>query len=225
MSDAMRSQSIVDAIGHKLREDIISGRLSPGEQLVEVELADAYKASRNSIREVLHMLVRDGLATSIRYRGVFVRTFCEADLQDIYTARRTIQMQAIRCGPAYDEALLRQMAEVLDQSRAALAQEEWRNVGTLSLAFHQVLVAVLGSRLIDQFFLNICAQLRLIFTIAPDERIVQKPMWVERETVIHQYLSTGHFDAAANELDDYLRHSEQALTKIVRRYEPKRRFG
>src|SRR5690606_6033477 len=143
MSDAMRSQSIVDAIGHKLREDIISGRLSPGEQLVEVELADAYKASRNSIREVLHMLVRDGLATSIRYRGVFVRTFCEADLQDIYTARRTIQMQAIRCGPAYDEALLRQMAEVLDQSRAALAQEEWRNVGTLSLAFHQVLVAVL----------------------------------------------------------------------------------
>src|SRR5690606_26704039 len=127
MSDAMRSQSIVDAIGHKLREDIISGRLSPGEQLVEVELADAYKASRNSIREVLHMLVRDGLATSLRYRGVFVRTFCEADLQDIYTARRTIQMQAIRCGPAYDEALLRQMAEVLDQSRAALAQEEWRN--------------------------------------------------------------------------------------------------
>ena len=225
MTDPMRSQSIVDAIGHKLREDIIGGRLSPGEQLVEVELAEAYKASRNSIREVLHMLVRDGLATSIRYRGVFVRTFCEVDLQDIYTARRTIQMPAIRCGAAYDAELLDQMAAILDQSRVALAKEEWRNVGTLSLAFHQVLVAVLGSRLIDQFFLNICAQLRLIFTIAPDERIVQKPMWVERETLIHQYLSDGRFDAAENELDDYLQHSQQALTKIVRRYEPKRRFG
>src|SRR3546814_5760578 len=52
-------------------------------------------------REVLHLLVRDGLATAIRHRGVFVRSFCEGDLQDIYTARRTIQLSAIRSGSAY----------------------------------------------------------------------------------------------------------------------------
>lgn len=225
MSNVMRSQSIVDTIGHRLREDIISGRLSPGEQLVEADLSEAYKASRNSIREVLHMLVRDGLATSIRYRGVFVRTFCEKDLQDIYTARRAIQMQAIHSGSAYTPALLDQMADILDQARTALAQEQWQHVGTLSLAFHQVQVAVLGSKLIDEFFLNICAQLRLIFTIGPDERIVQKPKWVEWETQIHEHLSEGRYDAAETELNAYLYDSQQALTRIVRRYEPKNRFG
>jgi Transcriptional regulators len=224
MSDPMRSLSIVDEIGHRLREAIISGRLAPGEQLVEVDLAEAYNASRNSIREVLHLLVRDGLATAVRYRGVFVRVFCEADLQDIYTARRTIQMQAIRSGPAYTPAVLDKMAAVLQQSRTAMAKEEWQDVGTLSLAFHQVQVSALGSRLIDDFFLNICAQLRLVFTIAPEERIVQKPMWVERESLIYELLTQKRYDAAEAELESYLRDSEEALTSIVHKYEPNRRF-
>lgn len=213
--------SIVDLIGHRLREDIISGRLSPGEQLIEVDIADAYSASRNSIREVLHLLVRDGLATAIRHRGVFVRTFCEGDLQDIYTARRTIQLSAIRGGPAYGPALLEQLGDIIAEARQAIEQGKWQDVGTLSLAFHQALVSVLGSRLIDEFFLNISAQLRLIFTTGPDERIVQKPMWVEWEARIYECLLKGDYDGAESELEAYLAESQRALARIVRRYEEK----
>lgn len=222
MNQAVRGQSVAEIIGMKLREDIISGVLSPGTQLVEVDLAEAYQISRNSVREVLHTLVRDGLATAERYRGVFVRTFCEDDLQDIYTARRTLQMQAIRC--TYDDALLRQMAATLDHAQQALKNEQWQDVGTLSLAFHQAQVSVLGSRLIDQFFLNICAQLRLIFTIGPDERIVQKPIWVEWEGRLLDHLNHGKYKEAEVELDHYLKQSEHELTGIVRRYQPKPRF-
>ena len=222
MIQPVRSQSVAEVIGMKLREDIIGGVLSPGTQLVEMELADAYQISRNSVREVLHTLVRDGLASAERYRGVFVRTFCEHDLQDIYTARRTLQMQAIHC--AYDDALLQHMAATLVHAQEAMNQGKWQDVGTLSLAFHQVQVSVLGSRLIDQFFLNICAQLRLIFTIGPDERIVQKPIWVEWEGQILECLTEGRNDKAATELDAYLAQSEHELTGIVRRYQPKPRF-
>src|SRR5690606_23188295 len=224
MKQAVRGQRVAEVIGTKLREDIINGALSPGTQLIETELADAYQISRNSVREVLHTLVRDGLATAERYRGVFVRTFCENDLADIYIARRTIQMQAIRCGAAYDQTILSGMARVLSRAHAALENEQWQDVGTLSLAFHQLQVSVLGSNLIDQFFLNICAQLRLIFTIGPDERIVQKPMWVERERRIMEYLEAGKFKQAESELDDYLTQSQRELTGIVRRYQPKSRF-
>ena len=136
MIQPVRSQSVAEVIGMKLREDIIGGVLSPGTQLVEMELADAYQISRNSVREVLHTLVRDGLASAERYRGVFVRTFCEHDLQDIYTARRTLQMQAIHC--AYDDALLQHMAATLVHAQEAMNQGKWQDVGTLSLAFHQV---------------------------------------------------------------------------------------
>ena len=211
--------SVVDLIGNRLREDIISGRLASGEQLIEVDIADAYSASRNSIREVLHLLVRDGLATAIRHRGVFVRTFCEGDLQDIYTARRVVQLSAIRSGPAYGPVLLDQLGGIIAQARQAISQGRWQDVGTLSLAFHQALVSVLGSRLIDEFFLNISAQLRLIFTTGPDERIVQKPMWVEWEARIYACLLKGDYAEAESELTAYLAESQLALSRIVRRYE------
>jgi DNA-binding GntR family transcriptional regulator len=211
--------SIVDTIGRRLRDDIINGRLASGEQLVEVDLAQAYEASRNSIREVLHLLVRDGLATSFRHRGVFVRTFGVGDLHDIYTARRTIQLQAIRNGAAYSKALLDDMAKTIERAKREIKRQRWREVGTLSLAFHQIIVAVLGSRLIDEFFLNVCAQMRLIFSVGPDESIVQKPKWVDWEARIHQLLLEGRYAQAEKELAGYLDDSEAALSDMVRRYQ------
>src|SRR5699024_8779231 len=113
-------QSIVEVLGHRLRDAIINGRLLPGQQLVEADLVEAYQVSRNSIREVLHQLVRDGLATSIRHRGVFVRTFCENDLADIYTARRVIQLQAIRCDDAYCPKYLDKIGANIERAQLAL---------------------------------------------------------------------------------------------------------
>ncbi len=212
--------SIVELIGRRLRDDIINGRLASGEQLIEVDLTQTYEASRNSIREVLHLLVRDGLVTSIRHRGVFVRTFGVGDLHDIYTARRTIQLQAVRSGIPYSETLLDDMAKTIEQARWEIQHRRWREVGTLSLAFHQHLVTVLGSRLIDEFFLNICAQMRLIFSVNPDESFVQKPKWVEWEAQIHQLLSKSRHVEAEKELAAYLDDSEIALSNMVRRYQP-----
>lgn len=218
MKPDARNLSIVDIIGHKLRDDIINGCLAPGEQLIEIDLAQSYQASRNSIREVLHMLVRDGLATSIRHRGVFVRSFCIDDLHDIYTARRTIQLQAVRSVPAYPARLLDQMKQTIKRARTEIHQKRWQEVGTLSLLFHQQLVSGLGSRLIDEFFLNISAQMRLIFAVPPEESIVQQPRWVEWESVIHKLLVQQRHAEAEAELADYLKESELALSAMVRSY-------
>jgi len=223
VEQAASSQSIVEVLGHRLRDDIINGRLLPGQQLVEADLVDTYQVSRNSIREVLHQLVRDGLATSIRHRGVFVRTFCENDLADIYTARRVVQLQAIRCDGAYCPKHLDKIGQNIERAQLALQSHQWKEVGTLSLAFHQVLVQALGSRLITEFFLNICAQLRLIFTIGPNERIVQRPLWVEWEHLIHRLMCEGAREQAEQELCHYLSASQEALSKVVRKYQPQRR--
>jgi len=211
--------SITERVGQQLREEIVTGGLLPGTQLVENDLARKYQASRNSIREVLNALVRDGLAVSVRYRGVFVRRFCENDLQDIYTARRTIQLHAIRTARDYTPAILEQIARDISLAEQAILKQDWRAVGTYSLAFHQNLVATLNSHLINVFFLNLCAQLRLIFTIGPHESIVQTPKWVSWEKEIFSHIKNKHYQAAEKELAAYLNESEQVLAKIVRQHQ------
>ena len=66
-------------------------------------------------------------------------------------------MQAISGDLPLQPALLDKMLTTIDAADRALAKRNWRNVGTLSLQVHQHIVAQLGSRLLNEYFLTLCA--------------------------------------------------------------------
>ncbi|MDM9559738.1 MULTISPECIES: GntR family transcriptional regulator [Bordetella] len=209
---------IADRISRQLRDDIIGGRLPPGTQLVEVDLSAKYEASRNTIREVLHQLGREGLATFVRHKGVVVRRMQSSELRDIYAARRALELHAISRGRPLDAAALDAMRTTLDMAERALAGKRWRDVGTLSLQIHQQIVAMLGSPLLDDFFQTLCAQLRLVFASHPDESQIQTSDWIRREKRIYQYLGKDNRAGALRELETYLDLSERTLLNVVEQY-------
>ena len=55
-----------------LEDDIINGRLAPGERLDPEELAARFQVSRTPIREAIHQLTASGLVTVIPKKGTFV---------------------------------------------------------------------------------------------------------------------------------------------------------
>lgn len=60
-------------IAQKLRVKIENGELGPGAQLpTELELREEYRASRNTIRDAVKVLIREGLVTTQPGRGTFV---------------------------------------------------------------------------------------------------------------------------------------------------------
>lgn len=62
------------AIAHELREAITSGQYQPGDRLPsERALADKHGAARNTAREAIAALRREGLVSAEHGRGVFVR--------------------------------------------------------------------------------------------------------------------------------------------------------
>jgi DNA-binding GntR family transcriptional regulator len=212
------SMPLADRISQQLRTEIIGGRLAPGKQLVEVDLSARYGASRNTIREALRQLGREGLTTFVRHKGVVVRRVQAGDLRDIYAARRTMELHAIADGRAMTPAARDHMLATIKASENALTHQQWRTVGTLSLQVHQQIVAMLGSPLIDQFFETLCAQLRLVFASHPDESRIQTPDWIRREQQIYEHLSRDDRQAALNELKTYLDLSEQTLLEVVEHF-------
>ena len=56
-------------VAQKLREAIMSGKLKPGQRLVERELCEMTGVSRPSIREALRLLEADGLVNTVPHRG------------------------------------------------------------------------------------------------------------------------------------------------------------
>ena len=206
--------SLADQITLELRADIIGGRLIPGMALIENNLVSAYNASRNTIREALHRLGQEGLTRYVRNKGVMVRRLGVDDVRDVFKVRRTLELQAILTSNPLSEYQSDRMLEALEAAELAREREDWRAVGTHGLAFHQHIVGLMRSPLLDEFFTNVVAQLRLVFCSAPDEARFQAP-WLARDRQIHDLLAEGNKRAAHDELSLYLDDSEQLLLHLL----------
>lgn len=206
--------SLADQITRELRADIIGGRLTPGMALVENTLVSAYNASRNTIREALHRLGQEGLTRYVRNKGVMVRRLGVDDVRDVFKVRRTLELQAILTRKPLSEYQSDRMLEALEAAELAQEREDWRVVGTHGLVFHQHIVGLMRSPLLDEFFTNVVAQLRLVFCSAPDEACFQAP-WLARDRQVHDWLAEGDKLAAHEAMRLYLDDSEQLLLHLL----------
>lgn len=59
---------------------------------METEYAEKMHISRTPFREALRKLERDGLVEYMMRRGVVVRAFTVADVEEIYTIRNALEM-------------------------------------------------------------------------------------------------------------------------------------
>jgi DNA-binding GntR family transcriptional regulator len=74
-----------------LRDELLSGSLPPGSPLRETELAQRASVTRGTAREALAELAREGLVVQTLHRGVRVASPTEADVEDVYAARRVLE--------------------------------------------------------------------------------------------------------------------------------------
>src|SRR5690242_387932 len=75
----------------KLRMAIFHGKLTPGQRLVETELAARYETSRGAVREALVLLSNEGLVSRQRNRGAWVRPVSLAEAIEITEARAVLE--------------------------------------------------------------------------------------------------------------------------------------
>jgi len=80
----------------RMREDILSGRLVPGQRLTFPAIADRYDASVGVTREALTWLVSQGLVKVRAHQGHIVMPISSADLQELTAARLTIEPLVLR---------------------------------------------------------------------------------------------------------------------------------
>lgn len=99
-------------IVRQLRDLIVSGQLSPGDRLTEIDLAHRMGVSRAPLREAIRELIDSGLVVSEPYKGLFVRSVTRRDLIELYSLRTALEQFAFR------EAWGKRTAEALADLRS-----------------------------------------------------------------------------------------------------------
>ncbi len=147
-----RPRSLTSAVQERLRADILSTRLLPGQKLHIAGLAKQFSVSLAAVREALSRLVADGLVQASDQRGFRVSPVSLADLIDVTRTRIDIEGLALRRSIEFgDQAWLDMVQAAHERLRAVpyrypdepgVHYEEWVVRHRL---FHRALVNACGS--------------------------------------------------------------------------------
>jgi len=85
-----------DHAAEQIRDAIITGRLKPGERLVEKQLTEQLNMSRHPVREALRLLSREGFVEMRLNRGAVVTSLDAASILEVYEIRSALGNMALR---------------------------------------------------------------------------------------------------------------------------------
>ena len=142
---SVESKPIREIAYETLKHAIITGQIPAGARIVETEYADKLHISRTPLREALRKLERDGLVEYVLRRGVVVRAFTIADVEEIYTIRNALEMltlPAIITNATPED--IRSLREKLHKMDAFIAKNDIEGVSPLARGFHDQLTAISG---------------------------------------------------------------------------------
>ncbi|MBT2410150.1 GntR family transcriptional regulator [Streptomyces sp. ISL-12] len=151
-------QQIADA----LRDEVLAGRLQPGQEFTVKEIAEQYGVSATPVREALVDLSAQGLLEADQHRGFRVHEYSVADFRGMVEARRLVSdgmFHACAAGlrnaaPGDEQRLTAALAGVRrrgeEAQRAATAGDLTVLIG-YDLRFWRELAAVYGNPYLADF--------------------------------------------------------------------------
>jgi len=123
-----------------LREDILNGRLVPGEKLLVEHLKLRYDVGAGTVREALSRLVSEAIVVAEGQRGFTVAPISIEDLTDVTNVRVAVETEALRLsvrhGGAEWRARLSAAWEQLSALEQPLRDENVRRWEGATAAFH-----------------------------------------------------------------------------------------
>ena len=154
---ADRHVTAQDTVLAALREDIRTGVLAPGDQIVQESLAERYGVSRVPLREALKTLESEGQVAYFPHRGYFVAELSVADLMEVYRLRALLEAEAIRAAvPALGDDDVDALAHLAADVDAASVRGDLTAVSVANRRFHFALFDAAGmprlSRLLRQLW-------------------------------------------------------------------------
>ena len=140
------SDELTQKIVTVLEEDIVFGRLSPRERLIEEDLTGRFGAKRHIVRQALVELERLGLVERVRNRGAIVKLYEAEEVEDINEVRELLETYAASLIPLpLDEAALLELEAIQSRHSEAIETDNTREVFRANIQFHQVLFAHCGN--------------------------------------------------------------------------------
>ncbi|QQA41961.1 GntR family transcriptional regulator [Pelagovum pacificum] len=215
-----RNPSLTETVYQKLRSDILSCRLEPGQEIIEAELAEQFQVSKTPVREALATLRQERLVRTFPRRGYQIAPITFGDMNELFDLRTILEAGAaeLACDRITDDELdeLRALATTdYDQDaeptiEAFIAANREFHLGIAHAARNERLMSFLTRQMseLERFF-YLGAQLRDVNSETNTEHLEIVEALARRDRQAAHELMVRHNNATRQGLFQSLATSHQ----------------
>lgn len=205
-----------DVVFNTLRKAILTGKLKPGERLMEVHLANQLGVSRTPIREAIRKLELEGLVIMIPRRGAEVARITEKSLKDVLEVRRALDALSVElaCDRITEEDIERLLKACQDFELAARGNDA-AVIAKADVDLHDIIVEATGNQRLQQLVNNLSEQMyRYRFVYIKEES--QHDMLVAEHKEIYESIASRDKERAARAARIHIDNQEKSIINQIR---------
>jgi GntR family transcriptional regulator, carbon starvation induced regulator len=208
MGDAVEpSPTLAGEVFARLRADIVSSRLRPGEKLRLEDLRRIYGVGFSPLREALSRLAENRLVVAIGQRGFRVPEMSAKEILDIAMVRKEVEgfglRLSIRHGDDLWEARLASAGErfaALQRSKKSVAGDVWER---RHRDFHYALIAACRSPWLLHLHGILTDQFDRYRRLSGKSRLPSAPRWLPHKAIMQAAIARNA-DKAVKLLDAHI---------------------
>lgn len=147
MTTATKRKVGTEEVVDQLRDAIMAGQLVPGQRLVEIDLSEAYGASRSHVRAALAELTSEGLIERVANRGARVRSVSVDEALEITEVRAAVEaLCAAKAASRITDAEIEELRGIGERMSSAVESGETAEYSKGNQALHSRVIEISGQR-------------------------------------------------------------------------------
>lgn len=141
-------------VAEYIKQALLNGELSPGDQIKEIALSEKLGVSRAPIREALQILAREGLIQSEPQKGKQVVALTAKQIEDSYFTGGVLEAAAVtQALPFYTDEDIAELERIVEEMRqVAQSGPTPEPLAQLDSSFHNILF----SRIDNELLIELC---------------------------------------------------------------------
>lgn len=216
----MARDNKADHVYSKLRDEILNGRLKPGDSLSVLKVADRFGASRTPVRDAFVRLESDGLVSLIDRQGARVSSISIGSVRDLFEMRIMLEgratHQVAQAADGNDDIqrtfgdLIDQLTEVANDDTAVQHRDRFYQ---LTEAYDQAIISFARNQQLSRVLSEMRPHIARLRIIAHSpERLAQS---VQEHLAMCRAIVNADPDAAADACTEHLLNTEKTILDAV----------
>lgn len=204
-----------DVVFKTLRQAILMGELSPGQRLMEIQLANQLGVSRTPIREAMRKLELEGLVVMVPRKGAQVAKINQKGLTDVLEVRSALEELAVELAcERITEHELSVLRDALDQFKLAVAKKDLVTIAQKDVELHDVIYAATKNERLIVILNNLREQMYR-YRVEHVKDFASHQGLCEEHEAIFESLRTHNVSAAKETIKSHIYNQALTVSRLI----------